>query len=171
MPPQIMSAELATLVKGMDRQSARFKMITTLDDIMMPLSDWPAEFARLMLGKHVSFTQRRRLICFLAVNGCPPGFIADWATASPGYLRDRNAVEDVANLLVKWKNNRMVTAEGVPIKAWSMEKQMFVPVEAPSFANETVDKRTPVGIMRAGDKYWTDAIKRLRAFASELQRR
>ena len=54
-----------------------------------------------------SYKQRRRLVCFLAVNGCPPGFIADWATAAPGYLRDQSAVQDVITLLTKWKTGTL----------------------------------------------------------------
>lgn len=164
----VLSAPLSALLQGIEPTSGRFQLLTTLDEVMAPISEWPHQMAHMMLSAHVSYEQRRRLVCFLAVNGCPPGFIADWATAAPGYLRDQSAVQDVITLLTKWKTGTLKRNDGEPLTAWCMWTSMYEPVVAPNFANETVGKRALDCV--PGSKFWDDAIQKLKIYKRDVLR-
>lgn len=142
----------------------------TMANVMRPVHEWPLKEAAKFLGSHVGFNDRCSLVYFLAVNGCPPSIIPQWAKAQSGWLRTDKSALHMATLIDAWGKGEFEGDTGKQLKtAWNMETGMVQTVYTPSFAYETDGQRA--FDYKPGANFWKDAAYELRTYAKMLPRK
>ncbi|MAH41501.1 MAG: hypothetical protein CMO41_04560 [Verrucomicrobiales bacterium] len=174
-------------------ESRRVMVDNVLADLLPPLHEWPEHHLRMLLAPHLGEKgvtvmkqqgngvitsqtfSRMDFICFLLGNALPPGTIVDWIIAQPGYLDHSRSAIDVAGILQKHADGKLSQK-----RYFDMTDRCTKELVTPPMASDTTGVRIAIPDLELntytityfppGREYWTDAIKRLHAYAKELPR-